>query len=57
MAGTHHHSKRAAFKAEFERAGGTVRDRAKSALLEIPEKEMAEASGAAKGKRTRTGAA
>ena len=57
MAGTHHHSKRAAFKAEFERGGGAVRDPVKSSLLEIPEKEMAEASGAAKGERTRTGAA
>ena len=36
MAGTHHHSKRAEFKVEFERGGDTVRDPARSAFLEIP---------------------
>ena len=51
MAGTHHHLKRAAFKAEFERAGGAVRDLVQSALQMILEAETAEASGAAKSQR------
>ena len=56
MAGPHHHSKRAEFKAEFER-GGAVRDFVQSALQMILEAETAAASGAAKSQRIRADAA
>ena len=57
MAGPHHHSKRAEFKAEFERGGGAVRDLVQSALQMILEAETAAASGAAKSQRIRADAA